>query len=62
MKNGFCLAGEVKGAAHIDVINALEEANIRFDHLGGTSSGSIVACLYARGSTADQMYKILKKQ
>lgn len=62
MKNGLCLAGGgVKGAAHIGAIKALEEAGIRFDYVGGTSSGSIVACLYACGFSADEMYQIFKK-
>ena len=62
MKNGLCLAGGgVKGAAHIGAIKALEEANIKFDYVGGTSSGSIIACLYACGFTSDDMYKIFKK-
>lgn len=62
MKNGLCLAGGgVKGAAHIGAIKALEEENIKFDYVGGTSSGSIIACLYASGFSADEMYKIFKK-
>ncbi len=62
MKKGLCLAGGgVKGAAHIGAIKALEEARIKFDYVGGTSSGSIVACLYACGFTADEMYEIFKK-
>ena len=62
MKNGLCLAGGgVKGAAHIGAIKALEEAKIKFDYVGGTSSGSIVACLYACGFTSDEMYQIFKK-
>ena len=62
MENGLCLAGGgVKGAAHIGVIKALEEENIDFKYIGGTSSGSIVACLYACGFTSDQIYKIFKK-
>lgn len=62
MKNGLCLAGGgVKGAAHIGVIKALEEEKIDFQYVGGTSSGSIVASLYACGFTADEMYTIFKK-
>ena len=50
MKKGLCLAGGgVKGAAHIGAIKAFEEENIHFEYVGGTSSGSIVACLYAAG-------------
>lgn len=38
-KMGLCLAGGgVKGAAHIGAIKALEEFNIKFDYIGGTSS------------------------
>lgn len=62
MENGLCLAGGgVKGAAHIGVIKALEEENIEFKYIGGTSSGSIVACLYSCGFTSDEIYKIFKK-
>lgn len=62
MKKGLCLAGGgVKGAAHIGAIKALEESNIKFDYIGGTSSGSIVACLYACGFKAEEMYEIFKK-
>lgn len=62
MENGICFAGGgVKGAAHIGVIKALEEENINFKYIGGTSSGSIVACLYACGFTADEMLDIFQK-
>lgn len=62
MENGICFAGGgVKGAAHIGVIKALEEENMEFKYIGGTSSGSIVACLYACGFTADEMLDIFQK-
>lgn len=62
MKLGLALAGGgVKGAAHVGVLKALEEENIEVDYIGGTSSGSIVASLYAMGFTADEIYKIFKK-
>lgn len=62
MKLGLALAGGgVKGAAHVGVLKALEEENIDIDYIGGTSSGSIVASLYAMGFTADEIYKIFKK-
>lgn len=48
MKNGICFSGGgIKGAAHIGVLKALEEENIKFDYISGTSSGSIIATLYA---------------
>ncbi|MBQ3145936.1 MAG: patatin-like phospholipase family protein [Clostridia bacterium] len=43
----FISGGGVKGAAHIGVIRAFEEENIKIDYISGTSSGSIVASLYA---------------
>ncbi|MFR5683752.1 MAG: patatin-like phospholipase family protein, partial [Clostridia bacterium] len=62
MKIGLCLAGGgIKGAAHIGAIKALEEENIRFDYVSGTSSGSIVATLYAVCYCAEDMYKLFKK-
>ena len=62
MKLGLCLAGGgVKGAAHIGALKALEENNIKFDYISGTSSGSIVATLYALGYSTDEMYTIFKK-
>ena len=62
MNLGLCLAGGgIKGAAHIGVIKALEEQNIEFDSVAGTSSGSIVATLYACGYSADEIYKLFQK-
>ena len=50
MKMALCLSGGgVKGAAHIGALKAFEEANIEFNYISGTSSGSIVAALYAVG-------------
>ena len=62
MSLGLCLSGGgVKGAAHIGVLKALEEKNIKIDYIGGTSSGSIVATLYAVGYKPDEIYDIFKK-
>ena len=62
MSFGLCLAGGgVKGAAHIGALKALDEENIKIDYIGGTSSGSIVATLFALGYTPDEMYKIFEK-
>lgn len=59
---GLCLSGGgVKGAAHIGVLKALEEENIKVDYIGGTSSGSIVATLYSVGYKPEQIYSIFKK-
>ena len=61
MSLGLVLSGGgVKGAAHIGVLKALEEENIKFDFISGASSGSIVATLYACGNTPDEIYNIFK--
>lgn len=50
MSLGLALSGGgAKGAAHIGVLKALEDENIKVDYISGTSSGSIVAALYACG-------------
>lgn len=62
MKLGLCLAGGgIKGAAHIGEIKALREAGLHFDYISGTSSGSIVATLYACGYSTDEIYSAFKK-
>lgn len=62
MKVGLCLAGGgIKGFAHIGAIKALEESKVKFDYISGTSSGSIVATLYAVGYNASEIYDIFLK-
>ncbi len=47
--------GGTRGAAHIGVIQALNEHNIKADIVAGTSAGAIVGSLYAAGLTVDRM-------
>lgn len=62
MKVGICFAGGgIKGAAHIGVLKAFEEEKVKFEYVAGTSSGSIIATLYAIGYSADNIYEIFKK-
>lgn len=62
MKLGLCLSGGgVKGAAHIGVLKAIEENGIKIDYISGTSSGSIIAALYAMGYKAEEILYIFKK-
>ncbi len=62
MSLGLALSGGgIKGAAHIGVIKALEENNIKIDYISGTSSGSLIATMYAMGYTPDEMYNLFKK-
>lgn len=61
MSLGLALAGGgMKGVAHIGVIKALKEHNIKIDYISGTSSGSIVAGMYAMGYTTDEMLEIFR--
>lgn len=58
MDIGLALSGGgTKGAAHIGVLRALKEENIDIDYISGTSSGSIIAILYALGYSNDEMKK-----
>ena len=62
MSIGICFSGGgIKGVAHIGALKALEEENIKFDYIAGTSSGSIVACLYSIGYNSNEIYEIFKK-
>ena len=59
---GIVLAGGgIRGIAHVGVLKALEDNNIKIDSIGGTSAGSIVATLYAMGYTPNYIYLLFKK-
>ncbi len=56
MKVGLVLSGGgARGAAHIGVIKALLEIGVKIDMISGTSAGSIVGALFAKGLTPDEM-------
>ncbi len=56
MTLGLVLSGGgVRGAAHIGVLKALHEANIKPAMISGTSAGSIVAGLYAYGYSPEEI-------
>lgn len=56
---GLALGGGVmRGMAHIGVLEALEKASIPVHMVAGTSSGSIVAALYASGYSPAEMREI----
>ena len=62
MKISLALSGGgIKGVAHIGALKALEEEKIQIEKISGTSSGSIVASLFAAGFSSDDIYKIFKK-
>ncbi len=47
--------GGTRGAAHIGVIQALNEHGIQADFVAGTSAGAIVGALYAAGLSVERM-------
>jgi len=53
-------AGGARGAAHIGVLRALEEAKIPVDHIAGASMGSIVGGLYAAGLGIDEIHQQMR--
>ncbi|MGI9527050.1 MAG: patatin-like phospholipase family protein [Weeksellaceae bacterium] len=55
-KIGLVLSGGgAKGYAHIGVLQAIEEAGVKIDYIGGTSMGAVVGALYASGYNAEQL-------
>ena len=61
MKGLALSGGGMKAAAHIGALKALEEKNIKFECISGTSSGSIIATMYALGFTSDEMYEMFNE-
>lgn len=48
LKLGVALSGGgIRGIAHAGALKALDDNGIKIDAIGGTSSGSLVASLYA---------------
>ena len=59
---GLALSGGgAKGMAHIGVIEALKDYGIKIDYIAGTSSGSIIAALYASGYTPNEMLRLVNR-
>ena len=62
MKIGIALSGGgIRGIAHAGVLKALEDNGIKVDIIGGTSSGSMIAMLYASGYSPYHIYRLFKK-
>ena len=53
--------GGVRGVAHIGVLQALAEHNIRPQVVAGASAGAIVGALYARGCSTTEMLDFWEK-
>ena len=50
--------GAIRGAAHIGVLQALEEQGIKPDYISGSSVGALVAALYAFGKSPEEILDI----
>lgn len=62
MKVGLALSGGgIRGIAHAGVLKALEDCNVKVDVIGGTSSGGLIASLYAMGYSPYYIYILFKK-
>jgi len=62
MKTGLVLSGGgIKGVAHIGALKAIEEYNIKVDHVAGTSAGAIVGALCAAGHSWKAIYDFFVK-
>ncbi|MCB0639912.1 MAG: patatin-like phospholipase family protein [Lewinella sp.] len=60
-KIGIALSGGgARGAAHIGVLQALLEHDIRPDVVSGASAGSIIGALYAGGFSPDEMLQFIR--
>jgi len=60
MKVGLALGGgSARGLAHIGVLEVLEKGKIPIDMIAGTSAGALIGALYARGSNAGEIKKVV---
>lgn len=51
--------GGARAISHLGVLKAINESNISFDHIIGTSMGSIMGGLYSAGYSLDQMQDLM---
>lgn len=62
MKVGVALSGGgIRGIAHSGVLKALEEMGVTISGVAGTSSGSLIASLYAMGYSPYYIYVLFKR-
>ena len=60
LKIGLALSGGgARGGAHVGVLKALEELDVKVDYIAGTSMGAIIGGLYASGYGAEEIEQIL---
>jgi NTE family protein len=56
MKVGIVLSGGgARGISHLGVLKALEEFNVTFDYISGTSVGALIGAFYAQGYSPEEI-------
>ncbi|MEL6925542.1 MAG: patatin-like phospholipase family protein [Bacteroidota bacterium] len=61
-KTGIVFSGgAARGIAHIGIIKALREQQVKIDCVAGTSAGSIVGAMFAAGLSVEQMIQFVKE-
>ncbi|MBR9998503.1 MAG: patatin-like phospholipase family protein [Cyclobacteriaceae bacterium] len=62
MRIGIALSGGgARGVAHLGILKALEEMDVKPGIIAGTSAGSIIGALYAYGYSPPEIFKIISK-
>ncbi|MFT2007627.1 patatin-like phospholipase family protein [Pontibacter sp. 13R65] len=62
MKIGLALSGgAARGVAHLGVLKALEELEIKLDLISGVSSGAIAGVFYAAGFSPEEILRLIKE-
>lgn len=60
-KTGMVLSGgAIRGVAHLGVLKAVEELDIKLDVISGTSIGAIIGAFFAQGYQADEIFDFYK--
>ncbi|MCK0472570.1 patatin-like phospholipase family protein [Halalkalibacter sp. APA_J-10(15)] len=57
--DGVFAGGGVKAFSFIGAVQVMEEKGFEFDHVAGTSAGSLVAALIKSGYTSEELYSLL---
>ena len=61
-KVGLVLSGGgIRGMAHIGLIKAMQERNLKVDMVAGSSIGALIGALYANGTSTDEMLQFFKE-
>ncbi len=53
--------GGARALAHIGLLKVLQKEGLRFDYISGASFGAVIAALYARGDSIENMESLIRK-